>query len=78
MAQIKTIKINDELYGSIKDIVRVIKETKDINKALEIIAPKTVHKVELKVNEPLEDDEELSDFNKKLKKGLDWNPRKES
>jgi len=75
MDNIKRIKINDEWYVSIKDAIKVMKDTKDIETSIKAILPKEVYKTEMQVDK--ENKEELSDFNKKLKKGLDWNPRKE-
>ena len=73
MAKIKKIRIDDEWYCSINDVLQLMKDTNDIDKSIGEL--KKLNTVTIKVKPKGEEDKDLSDFNQKLKKGLDWNPR---
>ncbi|WP_204344332.1 hypothetical protein [Psychroserpens algicola] len=76
MANIKKIRIDDEWYCSINDVLKLMKDTNDIDDSIREL--KKLNTIVVKARGSKKEDEpELSDFNKKLKKGLDWNPKKE-
>ena len=73
MDKIRRIKVNDVWYCSIEDVVKVLTKTKDMKEAIKMIVPKKETVIEM--NNDVDNNEPLSDFNQKLKKGLDFNPR---
>jgi predicted methyltransferase len=68
MANIKKIKINEEWYCKISDVLEALKESKDVDNAIASVEA---------LIKPKEKTEELSDFNKKLKQGLNWSPKED-
>jgi hypothetical protein len=66
MANIRTTKVGEEVYCSVIDVLELLKASKDKQAIKEIEA----------LLKPKIDDKDLSDFNKKLKKGLNWDPKK--
>ena len=65
MDSLKKVKIDGEWFYRAEDIITVLKGSKDLDKAISTL------QVDIKPKE-----EKLSDFNEKLKKGLNWSPKK--
>jgi hypothetical protein len=66
MANIRTTKVGEEVYCSVIDVLELLKASKDNKQVIKDIEALLTPKI---------DDKDLSDFNKKLKQGLNWNPK---
>lgn len=75
MDNIRKIEKDGEWYVSVKDVLEMLKQTGDVEKAIDILKNFDKETVSYELDKYSEVDEELSDFNKKLKQGLGWNPR---
>ena len=75
MDNIRKIEKDGEWYVSVKDVLEMLKQTGDVEKAIGILKNFDEEVVRYELDKYSEVDEELSDFNKKLKQGLGWNPR---